>query len=175
MLLNILFSFCIVSNTAFALDLEKYQVDKNFTSDFKQERFIKSTDLTLKSAGGIKIKDGMTLYWNQKDPFEYNIVMTRDSISSGEEGNLKPVKEPMAKYMARIMFNLFNGSLSELKNLFEIKQGTGYISLKPRDKTMAKFIDQIRVEGQSSIEKIRLNEKSGNFLIIEFTSSKTIR
>lgn len=168
MLLKFALTFLLTASICLASNLERYRVPKNFQTSFEQERFIKSTDLRLKSGGDLKIINGAELFWHQKIPFEHMIVMTKDSIKSGETGDLKPVKEPMAKYMAKIMFNLFNGSIEELKTLFKISEGSDYLLLRPKDKTMAKFIEHIRVEGSAKIEEIRLSEKSGNYLFIEF-------
>lgn len=166
--------FICLSFSTYAQEITRFKVPKDFKANFSQERFIKSTDLTLNSSGTITIKNGSLLRWNQDKPFDHLIEMTKDSIKAGKEGELKELKEPMAKYMAQIMFNLFGGDLKKLESVFEVTESGRYISLVPKDKTMAKFIESIRVEGKEMIEKIKLKESSGNNLTISFTNLKVV-
>lgn len=165
----------LLSTQVYALDSNRFVVPKNFKAAFTQERYIQSTDITLNSSGLIEVKNGEKLFWNQTKPFSHQIQMTGKSILAGKVGGLKEIKEPMAKYMANIMFNLFGGELEKLGTLFKLTEAKDYILLKPRDETMAKFIENIRVVGTTKIEKIKLKESSGNYLTISFFELKVVK
>lgn len=167
--LLLLITMSLFSTGSFAVNIEKLEIPKSFTSSFSQTRHITATDLTLKSSGEVILENNQKLSWVQKKPFSYLILMEKDVVTAGTQNNLKVVNEPMTKYMAKIMFSLFKGDLSKLKQIFEVKSLGKTMVLTPKDETMKKFMSKVEIEGKKHIESIRLEEVTGNWLLIKFS------
>jgi hypothetical protein len=174
-----LFFFLTLSKSSYALDkssLSGLQFPTGTEVSYKQIRFIKSTNFKLKSSGVLKIHTNM-IEWHQTIPFVHIVIMKDGVMTAGDAKSSQEVTNPMAKKMARIMFDLFQGNLNALEKIFTIQTLSPGIKIKltPIDQSFAGFIKDIRLFGQTNVDKFYLEESSGNSLTIKFSNFTKIK
>lgn len=171
----ILFCFLFLfTKSSIGIELNNLKTPKSFKSNFTQTRFIVASDLTLESSGIIEVIESKTLRWEQEQPFPYLILMREGEIEAGTKDSLKKVKEPVTKHMAKLMFSLFQGKMTGVNEIFNVKKIGSSLVLTPKDETMKKFMNRVTVEGGDFVESIKLEETSGNWLVIKFSELKKI-
>ncbi|WP_034350922.1 outer membrane lipoprotein carrier protein LolA [Herbaspirillum sp. GW103] len=149
-------------------------------------RFDQSKQLTgikkpLQSHGRFCVLKGRGILWQTLQPFPGTLRITRDAIVQIQDGRiamkLDAQQEPVVKMINSVLFSLLAGDLSQLDTLFELdgslRDGHWQVALKARQPALAKAIGDISLAGASYVDKVSMQEASGDRTEISFSAIKT--
>ncbi len=130
-------------------------------ADFMDEKNLSYLKEPQKSAGLFYYKKDDKIRWEQKQPFEYIILINDDKIKIKENGKEKDVTaaKRMVNKIKELLLMLVNGSYLDSKTFttsyFENKNEY-IVMLVPKQKKMKKFFDKIQMSFAK--ESLHLNE-----------------
>ncbi len=150
------FLFFLIFSSAFGSDHLPFKTFSSFKANFSQIRFIKASNIKLKSEGNI-LKKETSVIWKQIKPFENIIDLSKET------------KNPIAKRMGDTILSVVKGNLKKLKKDFFIQKKRNRIVLTPKEELYKKFLKSIEVSGKKYIDKFILKELSGNYIEIKFS------
>lgn len=155
--------------------IRKFVVPEHFKVAFEQQRYLKHTDITLKSQGEMElIKKKRLLFWRQQTPFENEIVVDlgESSVKTANLDNEQKIK----RIFGEMIFDIVNGGFANLEKQFNIKElDLKTLSLIPKTDGLKQFLREIVIKGDTKVESFYMQEKSGNYMKIHFLDFKEIK
>jgi hypothetical protein len=164
--------------------LEKIRVvllkHKEVHGQFKQVRNLKDLKLNLESEGQFRFKLPLDLTWNQTKPFVMDLIMTPDKIvqknGDGSEHVMTKAQQPVVFVFSTSFMGIFAGDTKVIQKNFNyegtFKTSGWAMTLEPKDELLRKVIANVKIEGGEFVEKVNVNEKSGNSTAIVFSKVK---
>ncbi|WP_233526693.1 MULTISPECIES: outer membrane lipoprotein carrier protein LolA [unclassified Herbaspirillum] len=148
---------------------------------FDQTKQLTGIKKPLLSNGRFCVAAGKGILWQTLQPFPSTLRITRNAIVQMQNGRvamrLDAQQEPVVKMINNVLFSLLAGDLSQLDKLFEldgaIKNGNWNVALKAREPGLAKAIGDIRLEGAAFVNKVIMQEASGDHTEIVFSAIQT--
>ena len=148
---------------------------------FDQTKQLTGIKKPLLSNGRFCVVAGKGILWQTLQPFPSTLRITRNAIVQMQNGRvamrLDAQQEPVVKMINNVLFSLLAGDLSQLDKLFEldgaIRNGNWNVALKAREPGLAKAIGDIRLEGGAYVNKVVMQEASGDHTDIVFSAIQT--
>jgi hypothetical protein len=145
---------------------------------FDQTKQLTGIKKPLAANGRFCVVAGKGILWQTRQPFPSTLRITRDAIVQMQDGRvamrLDAQQEPVVKMINNVLFSLLAGDLSQLDQLFEldgdIKNGNWQVALKARQPGLAKAIGDIRLAGGAYVNKVIMQEASGDHTEIVFSA-----
>lgn len=190
----LLLTFSAASANAAGADVFNYPVDPNNMAQFKnnfvrpqflrgnftQTKVLKEINRKFVTKGEFvfSIKDGLA--WKTKEPFENNLIFTRDKLIKVEADGTKTVldnNQAAFQEISGIFQALFSADYVKLEEYFKIylakDQNKWIIGLKPNSETISQVVNRITLRFGTTVEQILLEEENGDYTLIEFSNVKT--
>jgi len=148
---------------------------------FDQTKQLTGIKKPLLSNGRFCVAAGKGVLWQTLQPFPNTLRITRNAIVQMQNGRvamrLDAQQEPVVKMINNVLFSLLAGDLSQLDKLFEldgtIKNGNWHVALKAREPGLAKAIGDIQLDGGAYVNKVTMQEASGDHTDIVFSGIQT--
>ena len=148
---------------------------------FDQTKQLSGIKKPLLSNGRFCVATGKGILWLTLQPFPSTLRITREAIVQMQNGRvamrLDAQQEPVVKMINNVLFALLAGDLSQLDKLFELdgtlKNGSWQVALKAREPGLAKAIGDIRLDGGAYVNKVTMQEASGDHTEIVFSNIKS--
>ena len=148
---------------------------------FDQTKQLSGIKKPLLSNGRFCVATGKGILWQTLQPFPSTLRITREAIVQMQNGRvamrLDAQQEPVVKMINNVLFALLAGDLSQLDKLFELdgtlKNGNWQVALKAREPGLAKAIGDIRLDGGAYVNKVTMQEASGDHTEIVFSDIKS--
>ncbi|EJN09284.1 outer membrane lipoprotein carrier protein LolA [Herbaspirillum sp. YR522] len=148
---------------------------------FDQTKQLTGIKKPLQSNGRFCVIAGRGILWQALQPFPNTLRITRDAIQQMQDGRvamkLDAQQEPVVKMINSVLFSLLAGDLSQLDALFaldgQISNGHWKVALKARQPALARAIGDITLEGGAYVERVLMQEASGDRTDIVFSDIKT--
>jgi hypothetical protein len=153
---------------------------KEVHGQFKQVRNLKDLKLNLESEGHFNFKLPLDLSWNQMKPFVMDLIMTPDKIvqknADGSEQVMTKAQQPVVFVFSSSFMGIFAGDTKAIQKNFNYEgtfKASGWtMTLEPKDDLLKKVIANVKIQGNEFVEKVNVNEKSGNSTAIVFSKVK---
>jgi len=148
---------------------------------FDQSKQLSGIKKPLLSNGRFCVASGKGILWQTLQPFPSTLRITREAIVQMQNGRvamrLDAQQEPVVKMINNVLFALLAGDLSQLDKLFELdgslKNGNWQVALKAREPGLAQAIGDIRLDGGAYVNKVTMQEASGDHTEIVFSNIKS--
>lgn len=141
---------------------------------FEQIRYLKGFRNPLKSEGRFLVSKANGVVWQGVKPFPSKIwIKNSGAIVNLEQkkSSAKPnIKKPNAA-MSKIMLAMLSGDQAEMEKYFKIQRtendGIWTLQLRPKG-GMARVFSRVEVAGERYIQKVLMEEKSGDRTELNF-------
>lgn len=144
--------------------------------NFEQVRYLKGFKNPLKSEGRFLVSKAHGVVWQGIKPFPSRILVR----NSGAIVNLDQKKAPVKKNgkkpnaaMSKIMLAMLSGDEAEMAKYFKIQRsesnGLWTLQLQPKG-AMARVFSRVEVKGDRYIQKVSMEEKSGDKTELNFSA-----
>ncbi len=143
--------------------------------EFTQTRTLAALSRPLKTTGRMVLSRDLGVIWQVRKPLRLTYVISpKGLLEMGPDGRAKvrTAKEvPVVAQMGHILQALLQGRWGALETHFTVhgktKSGQWEITLAPRPQTAA-FLKGVRVTGSHFIERIQIEEVSGDKMLLAF-------
>jgi hypothetical protein len=151
---------------------------------FLQKKSISGFSKPLLSEGEIDLTKGQGIYWHTEKPFDSGLRITPQGVEELHGGQARPLASGQgagAREVGTLLFSLVAMDLEGLKGRFELvgasRQPTGsfQVALRPRDASVRKVVDEVVLQGKSTLERVTLREGNGDQTDILFTQMQLDR
>lgn len=150
---------------------------------FDQAKQLVGIRKPLLSSGRFCVVKGSGVVWRTLKPFPGTLRLTRDQIVQfqGERVALRldARNEPVVKMVNGVLFSMLAGDLGQLDTLFEtsgtVAPQSWQVQLKARNPALARAIGTIRLEGNTHVQAIFMDEASGDRTAISFSEIRAGR
>jgi len=146
---------------------------KRFSCTFSQTRRIEQLPLPLLSSGALEYRQGGGVKWHTQKPID---SMLRIS-SAGQMFN-NGVEVSGTSILAELLLDLFSGDWHSLQEHFTINirgaLSAWEMTLTPRSKAMASQISSVSLAGSGYIERLVMQEVSGDSTDISFQLAEVV-
>jgi outer membrane lipoprotein carrier protein len=148
-------------------------------ADFIQTKNISFIDEQLISNGKFWFSRPEKMRWEYQKPFFYSIVINGEDITvidDKKESHFDAASNAMFGQIKLVIMNMVNGKMFDDPNYSAtLKKESGYwlVNFKTVNEAMKDYITSIDLYfafDDYLMEKIRMNEASGDFTIIEFNN-----
>ncbi|MFZ5442820.1 MAG: LolA family protein [Myxococcota bacterium] len=144
---------------------------------FEQAKQVKGFKRPLKSSGVFTVKKGEGVQWNTLKPFPAELTVRAGDITSKQGGQevfkLDAKTEPSVRVITELLFSLLAGDLGALSTHFEAKGEVGeqrwHIELTPKTEGLKKVFAQVKLDGDTAVRAVQLQELSGDSTAITLT------
>ena len=144
--------------------------------NFEQTRYLKGFQKPLKSEGRFLVSKANGVVWQGMKPFPSRILIRNSGAVVNLDQNKNPVeartKKPNAA-MSKIMLAMLSGDQDEMAKYFNIQRsesnGVWTLQLQPKG-GMARVFSRVEVKGSRNIQKVVMEEKSGDKTELEFSA-----
>jgi outer membrane lipoprotein-sorting protein len=142
---------------------------------FTQQRFVKGLNQPLISEGEFIYWRDKGIYWQTDRPFpqattykaDKTIVWTAPGVADDKKNNSRRDKQ-----FRKILLSMFSFDIKQLQQRFDtewnISNQQWQLQLTPKDKMTRRAIESAHLEGQQFLQKITINNRNGEQLIIQF-------
>lgn len=135
---------------------QKLELPAQFT--FTQERHLRGLPRALRSSGRIEIFADQVV-WVTEEPIEQSLIITHDGIV--EHRGAEPMRG--SEMIAQLLLAVLQGDIEVIReNFLDATTATDCITLVPLNAAIREFIDSITSCGSPQLERIELQEQSGN-------------
>lgn len=151
-------------------------------SSFTQTKHLDFVDKAVKSSGKLYFRSPQLIRWEYTTPFSYYVIFDRDKMHINDNGNEKNVDVSASKVLrdvSQMLIGTVQGTTIFDETKFDIayhKKDGGYLTtFKPKDKTLAKYINQIELNFDGSsylVQHIKITEPSMDYTEITFSNQK---
>lgn len=151
-------------------------------SSFTQTKHLDFVDKAVKSSGKLYFRSPQLIRWEYTTPFSYYVIFDRDKMHINDNGNEKNVDVSASKVLrdvSQMLIGTVQGTTIFDETKFDIayhKKDGGYLTtFKPKDKTLAKYINQIEINFDGSsylVQHIKITEPSMDYTEITFSNQK---
>ena len=144
--------------------------------NFEQTRYLKGFQKPLKSEGCFLVSKANGVVWQGIKPFA-SLILVRNSgaiVNLDQKKNpVKPkTKKPNAA-MSKVMLAMLSGDQDEMAKYFNIQRsesnGIWTLQLQPKG-GMARVFSRVEVKGNRYIQKVVMEEKSGDKTELVFSA-----
>lgn len=150
---------------------------------FEQAKQLVGIRKPLVSSGRFCVVKGTGVVWRTLKPFPGTLRLTRDQIVQfqGERVamQLDATKEPVVRMINGVLFSMLGGDLGQLDTLFDadgtVAPQAWQVKLKARNPALARAIGTIRLEGNTYVKAIFMDEDSGDKTAITFSDIQSGR
>ena len=166
-----------ISMESICAELSKNKITKG---NFIQEKTITKTGKVLKSSGNFIFSESGIL-WATEKPFPSTMILGKDfMIQVSADGTKKIMNaggNEVFKNISSTLLAVFSNNVPALNDKFNIEFNTQKenwtVILKPKDSTVAAFMNSIVLNGNSSSAKteiisVELTEAKGNKVLYKF-------
>lgn len=144
--------------------------------NFEQTRYLKGFRNPLKSEGRFLVSKANGVVWQGLKPFPSLILVRNSGAIVNLDQKKNPVK-PNAKKpnpaMSKIMLAMLSGDQAEMAKYFKIQRtesnGIWTLQLQPKG-GMARVFSRVEVKGDRYIQKVVMEEKSGDKTELAFSA-----
>ena len=144
---------------------------------FTQRKTLTILKKPLTSSGNFLATEKKGLYWRQQSPFLSETLVTNDflaqRIREGEVKQYSTEEQPLLNNIFRVFLAVWRGDINTLNESFESQIKTSSHGWKmiliPTDMLMKKAVSKIIVQGSEYIERVELQEGSGNLTEISIS------
>lgn len=144
--------------------------------NFEQTRYLKGFQKPLKSEGRFLVSKADGVVWQGVKPFPSMILVRNSGAIVNLDQKKNPVtartKKPNAA-MSKIMLAMLSGDQAEMAKYFNIQRsesnGVWTLQLQPKG-GMARVFSRVEVKGSRYIQKVVMEEKSGDKTELEFSA-----
>ena len=148
--------------------------------DFTQTRTLAALSRPLKSSGSLVLARDLGVIWELRRPAALTYVMGPKGLTvvtaQGRKERKSSREAPMVAQMGRIFQSLTQGDWHGLEAFFTVTgQGTAQrweVTLLPKPPTAA-FLKVVQLSGGRFMERIRLDEATGDRMEIRFEHQRT--
>ena len=153
-------------------------------AEFTKLRQLKILSRPFTTSGKILFLPEKGLVWQTLKPIEDTLLISHAGVSQIKKNNPDPIKinNPVVKSASAVFITVLSLDLERIKTIFTVKEGNKIgqnksYTLKPKDATLSKVIDYIELSGKERVEKIHIQEHSGDSTLVTidnevFESSK---
>ncbi|GHT92005.1 hypothetical protein AGMMS49545_08870 [Betaproteobacteria bacterium] len=147
--------------------------------EFVQTRKIAQIKKPLVSNGRFLVARNYGVIWENVSPITQTTRLTRNEIVQ-TDGNttlmkLNAEKEPVVRIINSILFSVFSGDVAALAKVFDYSgkiEGTRWrLTFTPKDKNLARLIQELRLEGGRDVSSVELEGAAGDVTRIEFKAT----
>jgi Outer membrane lipoprotein carrier protein LolA len=144
--------------------------------DFEQTKTVKGFKRPLLSHGHFLMAKDQGIQWFTTAPFASTLIVTREHLITKNGDSVQQMDtrtEPVLRAINDLLMAVLTGDMTALDLRFHVNgtlnnKGKWQITLTPKDKEISLFIARIDMEGADFVERIFLQEKSGDESRIEF-------
>lgn len=148
---------------------------------FEQTKQLNGMKKPLLSNGRFCVLPGKGVLWRTLQPFASTLRLTRDEIINyqGERVamRLDARQEPSVRMINSVLFSLLAGDLAQLEELFAVDASATathwHVNLHARAPALAKAIGSITLDGAAHVQRITIDEASGDRSAIVFSAIET--
>ena len=115
-------------------------------------------------------------YWEVIEPYAIAFVLKSDHVLERTEGQTRRLSmqdNPVVAGFSRVLLAVLGGDISSLKTLFNLETDVvddrWVLNLKPRKSDLKDFIKGVSVLGDESVERVTIQESSGDETILSFS------
>lgn len=149
------------------------------TGRFEQSKRIRVLTKPLVSSGDFVLLKDRGLVWRTTSPIQSRVRITPRGIAQLEDGKatvlVSAKEQPGMSAVGKVLFAVFSLDLSRLQKHFQIRsaaapEGKPWTAvLTPTDAGVAKFVREISLEGDRTVDRIELTEANGDVTSIRFS------
>jgi len=144
--------------------------------DFEQTKTVKGFKKPLLSHGHFLMAKDQGIQWLTTAPFASTLIVTREHLITKTGDSVQQLDtrtEPSLRAINDLLMAVLAGDMNALDQRFHVEgtlnnKGKWHISLTPKDKEVSLFIARIDMEGADYVERIVLQEKSGDESKLQF-------
>jgi hypothetical protein len=145
-------------------------------SDFVQQKNMRLLSRPLVSKGAMIFSPGLGLYWQQRQPFALQMLVSDERIvqeSGGQRSEITRRQQPAVFAFSRIFFRLLSGNLADLEREFTVfyqpgDNGHWRMGLVPKDAQLRAAIARIELAGSDDLDQLTLQDHAGDYTQIRF-------
>ncbi|MGH8050063.1 MAG: outer membrane lipoprotein carrier protein LolA [Arenimonas sp.] len=143
--------------------------------NFEQIRYLKGFQNPLKSEGRFLVSKANGVVWQGIKPFP-SLILIRNSgaivnLEQKKNSRKANTKKPNVA-MSKIMLAMLSGDQTEMAKYFNIQQsqsnGIWTLQLQPKG-GMARIFSRVEVKGSRYVQKVLMEEKSGDKTELDFS------
>lgn len=144
--------------------------------EFTQEKTLKGFKQPLLSSGRFVVAQGKGMVWLVQQPFASTLRLSPQALQSLQaDGSLafemQASQEPVVRTINSMLLAVMSADVALLHQHFHVTgsvQGSkGWqLTLTPRDKMLAQWIQKIEVHGQQFVQQVKLLEGQGEVSLI---------
>lgn len=151
--------------------------------EFVQTRKLAQIKKPLVANGRFLVAQNYGVIWENLSPITQTTRLTRNEIVQ-TDGNatlmkLNAEKEPVVRIVNGMLFSVFSGDVAALAKAFDysgtIEGKTWRLNFTPRDKNLARLIQELRLTGGRDVSSVELESAAGDVTRIEFKATTHAR
>ncbi|WP_257447600.1 outer membrane lipoprotein carrier protein LolA [Archangium lipolyticum] len=144
---------------------------------FEQQKTVAGFKKPLVSRGDFLVVRDQGVLWNTRSPFASSLTVTRKSLRAEQEGGaayqLESTREPALTAVNELLLALVSGDLSVLATRFRLEgelvaKGGWKLTLIPTDASVSRLFRRVRLEGDTFVRQVELEEVRGDSTRILF-------
>lgn len=150
---------------------------------FEQRKSVAGFKNPLVSQGRFVVARERGLLWSTDTPFASQLLIKPNqliSFNGAAKEVLDATREPGLRAFNQLIIALLAGDVSALQSQFDVVQASTAtpsqprwtLRLRPKEAGMARFIQEISLEGQDFVEQVQLQEGSGDSSLIRFSAQQ---
>ena len=148
-------------------------------AEFEKVRKLKILSKPFITTGKILFDPEKGLVWQSLKPIEDTLLIGFDGVSQLKEDKSEPVKieNPVVKSASEVFITILSLDLEKIKKIFDIKEETAnsqgkLYKLTPKDETLKKVIKSIEMSGKERVERIYIEEHSGDSTLVNLSEEQ---
>ena len=148
-------------------------------AEFEKVRKLKILSKPFITTGKILFDPEKGLVWQTLKPIEDTLLIGFDGVSQLKEDKSEPVKieNPVVKSASEVFITILSLDLEKIKKIFDIKEETAnsqgkLYKLTPKDETLKKVIKSIEMSGKERVERIYIEEHSGDSTLVNLSEEQ---
>ncbi len=143
---------------------------------FRQQKHLAELDQPLISTGRFTVARGHGLIWQVEQPLSTQLVITREQLVERSDGHetarISAREQPGLAVVAAVLLAVFQGDLERLHQFFVVERtptdaAEAVVTLRPASAAVSEFVQRIRIEGDTRIERLRIDQPGGDYSIID--------
>lgn len=147
---------------------------------FRQEKHLAELDQPLVSTGRFTVARGHGLIWQVEQPLSTQLVITREQLVERSDGHetarISAREQPGLAVVAAVLLAVFQGDMERLRQFFVIERDPtdapdAVVTLRPASAAVSEFVQRIRIEGGTRIERLRIEQPGGDYSVIDLETN----
>ncbi len=150
---------------------------------FKQEKYLKSIDISLSSSGQFFYQRDESIHWEILEPVQNVLLMTPSSMvnkqGETELARVNASENPTVAMISNIFFSVLTADWQAVEKYFKVSgevNDSGWdVELTPIDDTLSQVMTRIILVGDDFLRSIVMYEKGGNQTTIKFSELEVLQ